>query len=88
MSLCATYTILVLKIHAKIKTYHDSITAIITRAKYLAERETLAHNSLHIPREGSLRRSDPGKSIKYFLIIKRNIFTVQKLPLFICSPQL
>ena len=76
MSLCATYTISVLKIHAKFKTYHDSIAAITPRARYLAERESLAHNSLHIPREGSLRRSIPGKSIKYFLIIKRNIFTV------------
>ena len=70
VNLRTTYTILVLKIHTKIKTYRDSITVITTRAKYLAERETLAHNSLHIPREGSLRRSDPGKSIKYFLVIR------------------
>ena len=36
MSLCKSYTILVLKIHANSKTYHDSIAAITTRAKYLA----------------------------------------------------
>ena len=70
MSFCTSYTILVLKIHTNSKTYHDSITAITTRAKNLAKRETLAHNSLCAPREGSLRRSDPGKSIKYFLVIR------------------